>query len=97
MRHFETKIGRSGLHERETDSLSFNFQNSFFIFLNYHLHTLQKLNKDTPSKSDTSSLKHMGGLPTRKGEKDWVQNHSIKNMGCKIALMTKHRGKVQFK
>lgn len=62
-----------------------------FCFLKYHLHT-QKLNEDTSSKLDTSSLKHMRGLQIRKGENDGVQNHSIKNMECKIAQLAKDKG-----
>jgi len=39
----------------------------------------------------------MGGLQIRKGEKDGVQNHSFKNMGCKIAQLTKDKGKSAIK
>jgi len=60
----------------------------YFVFKKYHLHVWQKLNEDQTSKSDTSLLKH---TKIRKGEKDEVQNHWFKNIGCKIAQLAKAR------
>jgi hypothetical protein len=70
-----------------------NLKIPFFVFLKYNLHTWQTLNEDTSSKSDMSSLKYMRGLQTKKRGNYMVQNRSIKNMGCKIAQLTKYRGK----
>jgi len=48
-------------------------------------------------KTDTSSLKVMGDFEIKKRENDGVQNRTFKTMGCKIAQLTKDRGKSAIK